>query len=367
MNLPQKFLLALSITAFLSAPQTAPAAESPDLTLPDTIWAAPKIESNIHFRNLLTPHPENLSWDVTCKLGRQMESRWTLTPKPDDQGRFPLELVGFNSGDQKVVSGSTTLQIADGKAGAGQEIHLLTIGDSLTAGGLYTRELLKLFEGPDEPKLVLLGTRGEGNNRHEGYPGWTWRKFLEPGPADGVQSPFLIDGKWDFSEYIRHSCGNTPPEFIVIFLGTNDMFGLTDTNRAATITKVVADAEKLVAAIRSGAEKAKIGLVFPLPPASQDAFGTNYACGETRRNYYRSIKHYASEMQRQFGEREKDGLYIIPAYLGFDSEQGYPTEQQPVHARSEGTTARQMNALHPAVSGYRQVADTIYSWMKNLL
>lgn len=369
MNLLTKSLLTLVLGAFLGGPLIAQAAEYHDegLVPPGKVWAAPKIECNIYFSNLLLPRSEVLSWDVTCAKGKQMQVRWTFTPEPADKGAFPLELVGFNSEEKKVTSGKTTVLVARENAGVGRNIRLLIIGDSLTASGLYTRELLRLFDGPNEPKLTLLGTQGEESNRHEGYPGWTWRRFLHPGPVNGAQSPFLFDGKLDFSEYIRTHCEGNPPEFILVFLGTNDVFGLTDANRAATISKVLADAENMLGLIRSGAENAKVGLVFPLPPASQDAFGMNYACGETRRDFFRSVKQYASEMQRRFGGREEEGIYIVPAYLGFDSEQGYPTELQPAHAHSDTRIVRQSNAVHPSVPGYRQVADVIYSWIKNML
>lgn len=368
MNLLAKSLVVLSAMIFSSGPQAARAAEKSDTPfLPETVWAAPGIECNIYFNNLALPHPEALFWDVSCEKGRQMQGCWIWTPEPADAGILPLELVGFDSEDQKAAQGKTAIRVANAKAGAGQHIRALVIGDSLTASGLYTQELLKRFEGPDQPVLTLLGTRGEGSNRHEGYPGWTWRRFLSPAPANGTPSPFLFEGKPDFSEYLRTHCEGTPPEFILIFLGTNDVFGLTDANRTATIDKVLADAERMLGVIRSGAGTSKIGLVLPLPPASQDAFGTNYACGETRRNYYQSVKQYIAAMQHRFGGREKDGIYLVPAFLGFDSEQGYPTKQQPVHARSDRTILRQVNALHPDIPGYRQVADAIYAWMKNML
>lgn len=364
------FQIILALTVCSQHTARADQSRSPEtsLLLPATVWAVPRVECNLYFNSLLPLASRPLFWDVSCQKGRQMQARWTWTPGSEEAGSTPLEITATDDSDQKIAAGKTTVRVAQEKAGAGKPIRILIVGDSLTASGMYTGELLKLLAGPNEPSPTLLGTQGDAKgNRHEGYPGWTWRRFLTINPTAGPPSPFVFDGKINFSEYLRTHCEGTPPDFIVVFLGTNDVFGLSEAARATAIAQVLADAERLIGILRAGAPQAAIGLVIPLSPASQDAFGANYGSGETRRGYVKSLQLYTTEFLKRFDAREGENIHIIPAALNFDSENGYPVEQQSVHARSDAKVTRQINAVHPAVQGYRQVADAIFAWIKNSL
>jgi lysophospholipase L1-like esterase len=43
------------------------------------------------------------------------------------------------------------------------------------------------------------------------------------------------------------------------------------------------------------------------------------------------------------------------------------TTKGPVNARSSEQIVRQANGVHPDSTGYRQLADSIYCWMKGTL
>lgn len=369
---------------FLSA-MNANAAESSRegrLVLPPVVHAVPGIEANLYFDNIvLAPPGRALLFDVTCARGQQQEERWTFTPAEGDVGEFPLSVTVRDLDDRVVATAQTTVRVAAGNAGAGGSLTLLCIGDSLTHASVYTAELLKLFGTSGNPSLRLLGTHhvkdtAEGNV-HEGYGGWKYQDFVtkyEPNPEPGSHakrsSPFVFaDDKgpvFDFGRYVKEQLGGTPPDFVTIFLGPNDVFGSTDENLEETITRVMGYADKLLAGIRAAAPRAKIGLLPPVPPtASQDGFGANYGCSQTRWQYRKNQHRLVEAMLARYSGREADGVCVVPAYASFDSVHNYPVDPgSRLHARSTETIPRVTNALHPALSGYRQIADSIYCWIK---
>lgn len=354
------------------------------LVLPPVIHAVVGTEVNVYFDNVvLAPPGRSYLFAVHCAKGRQQEERWTFLPVAADVGEFPLAIEVRNLDDQVVANGTTTVHVAAADAGHGRAITLLAIGDSLTHASAYTGELMKLFATTNGPTLKLVGTHhvkdtAEGNV-HEGYGGWKYRDFVEkyePNPVPGDHgkrsSPFVFASTngpvFDVARYVREQLGGTPPDFVTIFLGPNDFFFATDKDREATITGILEYADKLLAGIRSAAPRAKIGLLPPIPPtASQDGFGDNYGCQQTRWEYRKSQHRMVEKMLTKYGNRESDGIYIVPAFVNFDCRHNYPENpNSPANARTAVTVPRVTNAAHPAMPGYFQIADCIYAWIKNL-
>lgn len=364
------------------ASPTASAApvHSPRLLLPPVIYAAPGREANLYFDNVvLAPRGRIYLFDVTCAKGRQQEERWTWTPAENESGDYALALEVRDQEDKVVAQGKTVVRVAKAGAGQGQALSLLAIGDSLTNASVYTDELLKLFAVPGNPALKLVGTHkvagtAEGNV-HEGYGGWTFSRFMTQYVAKPQEkrnlgsSPFVFlqDGKpvFDFSRYVRESLGGTAPDVITIMLGTNDVFGAKDENLEESVTAILANADKLLAGIRAGAPNAKIGLVTTVPPsASQDAFGANYAANQTRWQYRKNQHRLVERMIGHFGNREAENLFLVPAYLNLDCVNNYPQSEVPANARATVKVVRAGNGVHPAGEGYRQIADSIYCWLR---
>lgn len=354
------------------------------LLLPDWIPAAVGCEANIYFDNIvLTGHRRDTFFDVTCARGRQQEERWTFTPTAEDVGEYPWSVQVRDEENRLIASGQTTIRVVPADAGKDQEVRFLIIGDSLTSASRYPEEILTLCQAPGNPRLTLLGTNQFANfspgNRHEGYGGWTFRRFLtywepDPNPADyrkrGSPFVFLEDDqpRFNFRRYVAERCEGRAPDFVSIALGCNDIFAATEETLEETITTVLADAERLIAGVREAGPQTRIGLVMLVPPAaSQDAFGASYGCGQTRRQYRRNQHRFVECLLERYRGREGEGLYLIPAYVNLDTVRNYPSVEGAANARSEVRIVRQANGVHPADAGYRQMADTIYSWMKMVL
>jgi lysophospholipase L1-like esterase len=381
------YFIALTPQLFSTACADEPQAEStpdivpsPRLLLPPVICAAPGREANLYFDNVvLAPPGRNYLFDVTCAKGAQQEERWTWTPTAKDSGDYALNLEVRDGNDRVLATGSTLVRVAKADAGTGQSFSLLAIGDSLTNASVYTDELLKLFAAPENASLKLLGTHqptADAANVHEGYGGWRFETFIskyEPKPQEKRNldsSPFVFleneKPTFDFPRYVREKLNGAPPDVITIMLGTNDVFSATDANLEETTATILKNADMLLNGIRAGAPNAKIGLVTTVPPsASQDAFGANYGANQTRWQYRKNQHRLVEKMIEKYKGREAENVWIVPAYLNLDCVHNFPQIEVAANARNSQKITRANNGVHPAASGYQQIADSIYGWLQN--
>lgn len=356
------------------------------LLLPTEIPAVPGREANLYFANvILHPRPDLFLYDVDCAKGAQQEERYTWVPKPEEVGVFPLTLKVTDLAGKTLAEGKTAIHVYPASAGAGKAVTALVVGDSLTDNPTYTAELLALTKTPDNPALTLIGTNQRNpatpEVRNEGYGGWTARGFVTmwgPEPVkDGrrARSPFLYekDGKpaLDFQKYCDENNGGKGPDFITILLGCNDNFGARDETIESSIDDFLKHMDLLIAEFHRVRADTRIGVVSLMPPAAtQDAFGANYNCTQTRWQYRKNQHRVMERVVQRYGGREQEQIYLVPGYVNLDAVRNYPTVTGPANSRAEGKGAdvtRLCNGVHPAASGYRQLSDSIYCWLKSQL
>jgi lysophospholipase L1-like esterase len=263
---------------------------------------------------------------------------------------------------------------------APKDASVLIIGDSLTNSTVYPREIYNLFITNDKLELNMIGSHSGGGKidekiKHEGRGGWTWASYCSrwsEGEGYKAKSPFLVlkDKKpvIDFPAYYSKYAEGKAPEIITIMLGINDVFRATDSDVEERINNILATAKKFLGEMRKASPESIIGIALITPPAAtQTAFGSNYKC-KYRRWQFRKNQHRLNEVyQNEFGGREKENIYLIPAYLNIDTRNNFPTRLEPVNARSTKKVRLQSNGVHPARPGYYQIADTFYGWMRYIL
>jgi len=265
---------------------------------------------------------------------------------------------------------------------------MLVVGDSLTQAGIYTQHLLELAEKKDGPTLTLIGSRGpdnspaHGSNRFEGYNGWTAEAFATfhgPLARSGVfkpgetGSPFVFEANGkktlDFGEYCRQFNNSEAPDFVTFALGTNDVFAATDDNIDSVIGRVFLYYDSLIDMVHGFNKSTRIGVVLIIPPSEdQDGFrGYRPPERQTRWQYRRNQHRLIERMIEHFGRRESENIFLINAYLNFDAAHNFVTRPMEWNAENPEQTARVIDGIHPAASGYRQMADSIYAWMRTML
>ena len=352
------------------------------LLLPSVIHAVPGVEINVYFDNVtLVLNPANYAFDVVCAKGIQQAERWTFTPSDKGVGSHAFTLEVRDAGNRLVARGRSTVKVVKRDAGAGRSITALLIGDSLTHASVYSQHLLELCGKPPNPSLTLIGTHVPNAacpaNRHEGYGGWTAKRFAthytgvaRTGNPRKRGSPFIYedaDGKrnLDFARYCRDVNGGKAPDFVTIFLGCNDTFAATDQNIEGRIAEMFGHLDALIQRVRRADAKSRVGLVLLVPPAgSQDAFGANYACGQTRWQYKRNQHRVVERMIKRYAGREKEGIGLIPAFVNLDCRHNYPGRKAAWNQRASVSGMRLCNGVHPSAEGYRQIGDSIYCWLK---
>jgi len=350
------------------------------LLLPPEIPAVPGREVNLYFDNVvLHPRSDLLLFDVDCPRGMQQQERFVWTPKPEDVGVFGLTLRVHDLNDKLVAEGKTKIHVYAPDAGAGKAVTALIVGDSLTAAMVYTDELVKLMATPGNPQLTLIGNNGTGALRNEGYGGWTAQRFVTLWGPDAItpegrrgRSPFLFEvgGKpaLDFQKYCDVQNAGKGPDVITILLGCNDTFNARESALEAAVDDFLRHLDTLIAEFHRISPDTKIGVITLLPPASsQDSSGAVVGCAQTRWQYRRNVHRVIEKTTERYGEREGENLFVVPAYVNFDSVHNVPTVEVPANARNDVKIIRQNNDVHPAASGYRQLADSLYCWIKGQL
>jgi lysophospholipase L1-like esterase len=389
---PFLFPATLAISGTGSSEPAVPLPGPARLLLPPVIHALEGLETNLYLENaFLLADPRRVLPDVSCGRGSQQSERWTWTPKAEDAGEHPLQLDLRDEENRVVSRASTVIRVGSRKVASPPPVErsILLIGDSLTAASVYPEQILALARADGYP-LRLVGTRGPGVEegkppgpvRHEGYGGWTAERFAthytgkaRGGPRAECGSPFLYrdhpedpDEKPfpDFARYCGEFNGGTGPDFVTILLGCNDTFSATDETIEETIGRFLKHTETLVAMIHGFRPETKIGLLLPMPPAaSQDAFGANYGSGQTRWQYLRNRHRVVERMTETFRGREADRIFLVGAHLNLDPVHGFPSVRVPAHSRTAATIDRQSNGVHPSESGYRQIGDAVYAWLRS--
>jgi lysophospholipase L1-like esterase len=364
-------LVATTCTTGARTAGKSTAQETLRLTLPRTMFAVPGVEMGFYFDNIvLTKTPENYRFEVKCSIGQTRKRSWRVTPTDSDVGEHNLQITVTGANKKRLASATTTLRVVPSNAGAGKNVSLLIVGDSLTHATFYPNEVARLLSRPGNPQWKMLGTHkpksAADNVAHEGYGGWTWQRFAshyEPKP-DGTyrkrSSPFVYlgdNGKTvlDIDRYFREECGGKLPNFVVFMLGINDCFSVPpDDPKAidARIDAVFKQADVLLSAFRKAAPQAEIGICLTTPPNSREAaFQANYK-DRYRRWGWKRIQHRLVQRQiKRFSKQEAARVFVIPTQLNLDPIDGYPEN----------------NGVHPNKAGYEQIGASIYAWLKSRL
>jgi len=114
-------------------------------------------------------------------------------------GLHDLQLEVRDQSNSVVARAATRLRIIPADAASNQKISLLLIGDSLTHASVYPQHLLPLCDAPGYPRLSLVGSHGPGETlgavRHEGYGGWTARRFATHFTGKGLEGDYRQRGQ----------------------------------------------------------------------------------------------------------------------------------------------------------------------------
>lgn len=361
------------------------------LLLPEVLYAVEGMELNIYFQNMITViNADNYAFEVEFPFGRCGQKRFFWTPEAEHVGEHTLTLSVWDD-DGLCAQAQTKIIVSPRNAGESKTLTILQVGASCMAAKGHGEALLDRFQAPGNPRLVMLGSHApgygpvqEGGPANEAFGGWTWRTFfdktktnqldndgLHPARPWDVPSPFLVERnnrhEFDFAHYIETVCHGVKPDVIYTELGINGVFMVKseeefedkwEKNFYPYMKKMFDGFRRVLPDVILGVE------LVPRGAASQDAFGKNYGCAQSRRRWMLNA-HILYSKYIEFA-KEFD-YYIIPEYHNYDTEANYPVLEEFVHENTMLKTFRQGNALHPKADGFGQWADCEYAFLKYLL
>ena len=387
-----------------AVPARPPAPPALKLALPEVIYAAPGLESNIYFENVVDSAVfRNYAYEVRCSRGTQEETRWFWTPAEQDAGKtFDLELRIFNDCGM-ILSGTCKIVVTAKPASPEKKITLALLADS-GVGCKYQEHMAKVMRERGFLNYTPVGSHnGSGKAAtgdevmHDGYGGFSWRCFLarwyyseeelpkaqtqaeaEQMRALGVvkiplsrsyllRSPLLRleNGKvvLDVPGWLKKINQGNAPDFIIIELGGNDIFSCRPDTLDARVVTVMNNARQLLAVLRKHAPNAVIGVCTSLCGCGQDGFGANYQCNQSKVQFRRNAQHYNRELTAMVKSLRDPRISIVPVHQNLDPENSYMDGPVQAHARSTRKVNRFKNALHPSREGGYQLGDAIVCWL----
>lgn len=180
-------------------------------------------------------------------------------------------------------------------------------------------------------------------------------------------NPFWIGGVLNFGQYLTNNSFSAP-DWVFIQLGTNDIFSYTSDATASSIADAAfVKLDNLISSIKSADANTKIGIMIPPPPSfDQDSFGSNYTTGQTRARFKRNILIWARQLIAKYTGQESNRIYIVPSNTALDTVNNMSrAAAAPINSRNSSVTvARQSNGVHPAASGYQQIGDAVWAFLK---
>jgi len=183
--------LVWSILYYVAAgEQTAHVGVLSQLPVPSRVYIAEGLELNLWTDNLLPAGTRDVHVSVESEVGETTERGFRFVPESRHvKHSFPSIIRVQDSQGRLIHSRPFIIHVAPARSGDGS-LQLLFLGDSLTAGvpfecsGMISGEVKRLIEAGGGFRPLMLGTRLlKGNNRHEGWGGWSFRSFASYGAS----------------------------------------------------------------------------------------------------------------------------------------------------------------------------------------
>lgn len=225
----------------------------------------------------------------------------------------------------------------------------LFIGDSFIANGSITSELVNLFAN-DVMNIELLGTKGSGTNKHEGRAGWSSYDYVATSSFNNSTNAFLNNGSFDFNYYITQNSIDTP-DWVFLQMGINDTW------RPMNETTTTQNLQSIINSIKSFDSNIKVGIGLVCPPYLGE-YGLN--------NSYDHLKriNINETIINTFKYKESEGVFIVPINVNLDCIYNFNMTTTTINSRNTETIKKCSDDTHPANSGYYQISDSYYCFLK---
>ena len=328
---------------------------SPDcnlqITLPPRIYCSPFSKVSIYYENIISGSDINeLTFKVTPEPGSSDSIKFTFNIQEKSSREYNITVDVFNRSGKKAASESTVVYYTASERVPGDSITVLITGNSLTNAGYFPAQVKSLFVDSLDIPVKFVGTKQSNGGIHEGYGGKTWKWF-----SQNIESPFVFnlsesDTTLSFKHYFEHIV-KADPDFVVVELGINDCFRADTTSIEtidSTINEMFTHVEYYLTKLIDYKSDIQIGICLPPPPNySNKAFVANYKGKYTQTGWTKIQRRMVQKHISYFSNHFQSNCFLIPLEINIDTRHGYPVD----------------NAVHPNISGYHQLASSIFNWL----
>ncbi len=317
-----------------------------DIILPSTIYGYANQTMQIYFRNICAYPLEDIYIKVNSSKGKQYTDRWEYTPTGAEN--FDLTIEIYSKNWALIDSNTFSIDIKDSTTKT--SATALVIGDSTVFANIETQKMLDLAE-TDTFDLTLLGTLGEGENKHEGRGGWTAADYVnDAANLEGdVTNPFYNTETqtFDFSYYMTQQSYESV-DIVYLQLGINDIFSCSSTTLQDGIKTYIDNLQIMVNKIHEYSSDIKIVINLIIPcDTDQDSFTDTYDTAQTVWGFMRNMYKANQALLSTFAGQENIYLSWYNAALDSVKNQG--------------------GNVHPTTEGYNQLGTQMYYFMKAIL
>lgn len=216
------------------------------------------------------------------------------------------------------------------------------------------------LETIEDTKIKIIAVSSEGRNFPESGT-LTWvsggvnHESIEYSASTVAPgNPFWNEttGMVDFASYATKQ-NITDIDYVYVLLGWNSAFATEDVYKS--------DVRTFINNILSAFPACKIVLMGLQIPA-RDGLGVNYGATGIYSRYYDLMQHVwrLDKWYTDIAAEYPDNVSCISIAGQFDTENNMFESTRPVNVRNSRTETYQTNGVHPAPSGYYQIADAAY-------
>lgn len=358
--------------------QGAPSTPAAAVRLPKRIYAVEGDTLQLFYRGMVEDTLPLLHRPMLCgSRGKAYPEMWEYTPAGGDAGEARLRLSLRDASGSETASAETTLVTVAAPQSPEKPLHVACIGDSLTAGGMWVKELQRRLcaTGGSPAGLGLTGIRFggvriSGDAAWTGFGGWQWHHFTGRGSATGdsgagdvseTTNPLYDDslGRISFLKFAREHCGGDI-DIVYVLLGWNSLTPL-----ARDHSPILAEARTFARRLHADFPQAHMRLMGLQLPSVDGGTGTSYGAAADGYADLHRLTMAVHRLNRGYAELASEAEFsqwmgYVEVAAQFDTDHSMPSEPRPANTRSAATVRRGTNGVHPSAEGYMQIADAAY-------
>nr|WP_276612163.1 SGNH/GDSL hydrolase family protein [Lactococcus lactis] len=231
----------------------------------------------------------------------------------------------------------------------------MVIGESTSEDGRFMTNLKNFFDS-DVVNIDFIGTRTSGGVRHEARSGWGSGTLRYIGKANNATNSFWNPEirEFDLDYYFSQHSDVPIPDVILL------NFGINEVNRYVTDGRSGTQSEHYDFFIREFRKK-NPNLISIIGLSHSFSRWSNYWMESERDNIMKRTKQTIED----FKDRESERIFLNPWYVCLDMRWDFQYSEIKSNQFSEKTSIVGTDGVHPAESGYKNMALMSYFAIKN--